>query len=113
MIVGGIFIVSRAIFCVLDDVLIRIGGDLLSHTLRCSTIGATGLIGRVRDGIGSLPRAMSTKPKKNTRPLANKRRDTRDCLFYKYLCLVKVFNLSISMVNIWSIMRRRNEFLLP
>ena len=44
--------------------LFKIGGDLLSHNLSCSTIGATGLIGRVRDGIGSLPRAMSTNPKK-------------------------------------------------
>ncbi len=41
----------------------RIGGDLLSHSLSCSTIGATGLIGRVLDGIGSLPRAVTTKPK--------------------------------------------------
>ena len=43
--------------------LIRFGGDLLSHVLRRSTIGAAALIGRVRDGIGSFARAMTTKPK--------------------------------------------------
>ena len=44
--------------------LVRFGGDLLSHVLRRSTIGATALNGRVRDGIGCFARAMSTKPKK-------------------------------------------------
>ena len=38
------------------------GGDLLSHVLRRSTIGATGLNGRVRDGIGCFPRAVATRP---------------------------------------------------
>ena len=64
---GGMFRLShrssRATF--FQSVLIRFGGDLLSHVLRRSTIGATGLIVRVRDGIGSLPRAMTTKPGKN------------------------------------------------
>ena len=32
----------------------RPGGDLLSHALRRSTIGAEGFHGRVRDGIGCL-----------------------------------------------------------
>ena len=32
--------------------LVRFGGDLLSHVLRRSTIGAEGFHGRVRDGIG-------------------------------------------------------------
>ena len=40
------------------------GGDLLSHVLRRSTIGATGLNGRVRDGIGCFPRAVTTRPSK-------------------------------------------------
>src|SRR4051812_24485292 len=31
------------------------GGDLLSHVLRRSTIGAEGFHGRVRDGIGCRP----------------------------------------------------------
>ena len=44
--------------------LVRFGGDLLSHVLRRSTIGATALNGRVRDGIGCFARAMTTKPKK-------------------------------------------------
>src|SRR5438270_10799765 len=30
------------------------GGDLLFRTLRCSTVGAEGFHGRVRDGIGCL-----------------------------------------------------------
>ena len=43
--------------------LIRFGGDLLSHALRRSTIGAAALNGRVRDGIGCFACAMTTKPK--------------------------------------------------
>ena len=37
------------------------GGDLLSHVLRRSTIGAEGFHGRVRDGIGCGPLAMTTR----------------------------------------------------
>jgi hypothetical protein len=39
----------------------RPGSDLLSHTLRCSTIGAEGLHGRVRNGIGCIPLAITTR----------------------------------------------------
>lgn len=42
----------------------RFGGDLLSHVLRRSTIGVLALNGRVRDGIGCLANAMTTKPRK-------------------------------------------------
>ncbi len=42
----------------------RFGGDLLSHVLGRSTIGATALNGRVRDGTGCFARAMTTKPRK-------------------------------------------------
>ena len=42
----------------------RSGGDLLSRVLRRSTIGATALNGRVRDGIGCFARAMATRPGK-------------------------------------------------
>ena len=42
----------------------RSGGDLLSHVLRRSTIGATALNGRVRDGIGCFARALATRPGK-------------------------------------------------
>ena len=42
----------------------RFGGDLLSHVLRRSTIGATVLNGRVRDGIVCFTCAMTTKPRK-------------------------------------------------
>ena len=42
----------------------RSGGDLLSHVLRRSTISASGLNFRVRDGIGCLPRAIATRPRK-------------------------------------------------
>ena len=47
-----------------DLLLFRFGGDLLSHVLRRSTIGATALNCRDRDGIGCFARAMTTKPKK-------------------------------------------------
>ena len=42
----------------------RFGGDLLSHVLGRSTIGAAALNGRVRDGIGCFARARATKPAK-------------------------------------------------
>ena len=48
------------------------GGDLLSHVLRRSTIGATGLNGRVRDGIGCFPRAVTTRPSEAMRASALK-----------------------------------------
>lgn len=44
--------------------LARFGGDLLSHVLRRSTIGATALNDRVRDGTGCFARAVTTKPRK-------------------------------------------------
>jgi hypothetical protein len=44
--------------------LTRFGGDLLSHALRRSTIGAERFHGRVRDGIGCFTLAMTTKPSK-------------------------------------------------
>ena len=47
---------------------IRFGGDLLSHVLRRSTIGVLALNGRVRDGIGCLASAMTTKPNEPHRP---------------------------------------------
>ena len=56
--------VLRACYRIERLFLVRFGGDLLSHVLRRSTIGATALNGRVRDGIGCFARAMSTKPKK-------------------------------------------------
>ena len=48
--------------------LIRFGGDLLSHALRRSTIGAAALNCRVRDGIGCFACAMTTKPKEQHHP---------------------------------------------
>jgi hypothetical protein len=53
-----------------DLPLFRFGGDLLSHVLRRSTIGATALNGRVRDGIGCFARAMTTKPGKRQAAVA-------------------------------------------
>ena len=53
-----------SVFCLLISVLPRPGGDLLSHALRRSTIGAEGFHGRVRDGIGCGPLAMTTRPAK-------------------------------------------------
>ena len=52
--------------------LTRFGGDLLSHVLRRSTIGATALNCRVRDGIGCFARAMTTKPRKEQASLLGK-----------------------------------------
>ena len=46
------------------SLLFRSGGDLLSHVLRRSTIGATALNGRGRDGIGCFARAKATRPGK-------------------------------------------------
>ena len=43
----------------------RPGGDLLSHVLRRSTIGAAALNGRVRDGIGLRRFARTTRPAKD------------------------------------------------
>ena len=37
------------------------GGDLLSHVLRRSTMGAAGFHGRVRNGVGWGTRAMATR----------------------------------------------------
>ena len=56
----GMVFVLRDCFAFLS----RSGGDLLSHVLRRSTIGATALNGRVRDGIGCFARAMATRPGK-------------------------------------------------
>jgi hypothetical protein len=49
----------------ISSVLRRPGSDLLSQALRLSTIGAEGLNGRVRDGIGFGPLAKTTRPAKN------------------------------------------------
>ena len=44
------------------SIFLRFGSDLLSHVLRRSTIGATVLNGRVRNGIECFTRAIATKP---------------------------------------------------
>ena len=62
---AGLCIVMRGLVF-----LSRFGGDLLSHVLRRSTIGAAALNGRVRDGIGCFARAMTTKPRKKHRSRA-------------------------------------------
>ena len=70
-------------FCVISSfersrILSRNGGDLLSHVLRRSTISATVLNGRVRDGIGCFTCAMTTKPRKYSS-------NTRDCHFRTFV----------------------------
>ena len=45
----------------------RFGGDLLSHALRRSTIGAVALNDRFRNGAGCFANAMTTKPRKRHR----------------------------------------------
>ena len=42
----------------------RPGSDLLSHTLRCSTISAKRFHGRVREGIGWFTLAITTRSSK-------------------------------------------------
>ncbi len=65
----------------------RPGDVLLSHTLRCSTIGAEGFHGRVRDGIGCRPLAITTRPAKD------RKRDSHWALIpgLKYLSSESVF----------------------
>ena len=55
--------------------LVRFGGDLLSHVLGRSTIGAAALNGRVRDGIGCFARANATKPAGRTGDIVPAPRD--------------------------------------
>ena len=50
------------------SVIFRFGDALLSHTLRCSTIGAKALNCRVREGTGCFALAMVTKPKNDRFP---------------------------------------------
>ena len=57
-------LVKRAFRCLLLHALGRPGGDLLSHALRRSTIGAEGFHGRVRDGIGWGTLAITTRSSK-------------------------------------------------
>ena len=47
------------------SVLGRPGSDLLFQALRLSTIGAREFNGRVRDGIGCRPPAVTTRPAKD------------------------------------------------
>ena len=58
-----------------------IGGDLLSHVLRRSTIGAVALNFRVRDGTGCFAHAMTTKP-------SNPKRSTK-CLKWEVCYLLR------------------------
>ncbi len=62
---GGFFV--TIVFRLLSVLFGRLGSDLLSRALRRSTISATCFHGRVRDGIGCLPRAITTKPSKENR----------------------------------------------
>ena len=66
VVVVGFFIVFREILSRLS----KSGGDLLSHVLRRSTIGAAALNGRVRDGIGCFARARATRPGKRRSALS-------------------------------------------
>ena len=62
-----------------ERVLFKFGGDLLSHALRRSTIGATVLNLRVRNGIGCFTRAMTTKLEKNARGVS---RMSKPCFYW-------------------------------
>ena len=75
LVVCGVFIVSER-FAFLS----RSGGDLLSHVLRRSTIGAAALNGRVRDGIGCFARARATSPGKKRSACGFRRVLSKDAL---------------------------------
>ena len=78
---GLVFRLERYLLFVFSF-LTRFGGDLLSHVLRRSTIGATALNGRVRNGSGCFARAMTTKPRKE--------RDTSMLLQHRGCCPSRV-----------------------
>ncbi len=68
------------------EFLTRFGSDLLSHALRRSTIGATVLNCRVRDGIGCFTCAITTKPRKKFKHQCNLHRN----FLIVYLCICVV-----------------------
>ena len=73
------FDLSRFLVSFPVPVLARPGDDLLSHALRRSTIGAEGLHGRVRNGIGCGPFAIATRSCKDRCPgKTGVKRDNRD-----------------------------------
>ena len=84
----------------------RSGGDLLSHVLRRSTIGATALNGRVRDGIGCFARAMATRPGK-------KRSASRGDLWVASEALSKLLLMEKSEVCLLPDQIKPNEPLVP
>ena len=65
-----------AVDCV-SGVLCRPGGDLLSRGLSRSTIGAEGVNGRVRNGIGWGPLARATRPAKDVQRVVKLARQSR------------------------------------
>ena len=87
--------------------LFRFGGDLLSHVLRRSTIGATALNGRVRDGTGCFARAMTTKPrKKQARRLVSPR-------FHQYFYCSKCFAFDLTAALLFLDQIKPIEQLVP
>ena len=84
------------VFCYrLESMLLfRFGGDLLSHVLRRSTIGATALNCRVREGIGCFARAIATKPKKKhgSVAFANPTQKTSGCSKFSLLFICVAFD---------------------
>ena len=92
----------RGILCLIGELvsfreilfLSRFGGDLLSHVLRRSTIGATALNGRVRDGTGCFARAMTTKPRKK-RGLEGQFSCRSNPFFHQMYCSKSVLLLTV------------------
>ena len=80
--------------------LTRSGGDLLSHVLRRSTIGAAALNGRVRDGIGCFARARATRPgKKRYRRYPFGVSVVQGCFWKSAVCLPTQTDLAASGSN--------------
>ena len=70
----------------------RPGNDLLSHTLRCSTISATELHVRVRNGIGWYICAIITRPFS----LTTLKRKIIQIIAYDYVIIIKTTRFLLS-----------------
>ena len=90
---------------------IRFGGDLLSHDLSRSTIGAVALNGRVRKGTGCIAHAMTTKPNKipTTRFCSVGSKSTCCVVFATVLSKASIFTLVFVLLIIGPVSAARIE----
>ena len=83
------------------SVLGRSGSDLLSRVLRRSTIGARGFHGRVRDGIGCLPPAITTRSSKHVPLLFYSSKSTGTHLSSAACSGLSLFVMSLSFPDLY------------